>query len=487
MAFFFKQPAFGLDISDYSIELLSLDKKADKFSLLAYNRIILEKGIVENGKILDKEKLREKIKELVRGVKPRGFKGSRVVISLPESKTFFHVFQLPEKLKEEGLEVAVEKEALKTIPLKSENIYSDFRVVSIKKGKKNVLYVGVAREIVDDYLEVLRGAGLNPLAFSIESASLSRAFEKEITKEGDVLIVDIGARTTVLTVFDDNSIRFSAIIPVAGNDFTQAISEKLKVSPEEAEGLKRKYRLDSKKKEGKVLLVLQNVLRKILAEVKDDKSFYEEKSGRKIKKVLLCGGSSLLPELVSYFSSNLPDLKVELADPFKGILLDRKMKKSVLFSNVIGLAKRASLKNPEKAGINLMPKKERSGLILRIDRKIFSAVFIIFFLILACWLFCSYIFKEKPLVEEEKLIEELTNEEEATATEEVIILPMVVISETQTGWLRVREGPGTNYSEIAKVYPGESYPQLEEFEGWYRIELEEGKEGWVFGKYIITN
>lgn len=61
--------------------------------------------------------------------------------------------------------------------------------------------------------------------------------------------------------------------------------------------------------------------------------------------------------------------------------------------------------------------------------------------------------------------------------------PQAVIQETETGWLNVRTGPGTNFSVVAKVFPGESYPLLEELTNWYKIEIGEGKEGWISAKY----
>lgn len=62
--------------------------------------------------------------------------------------------------------------------------------------------------------------------------------------------------------------------------------------------------------------------------------------------------------------------------------------------------------------------------------------------------------------------------------------PYVKIKETPTGWLRVRMEPSTSATEAAKVYPGEMFPYLnEEKNGWYKIEYEEGEEGWISGVY----
>jgi len=38
-------------------------------------------------------------------------------------------------------------------------------------------------------------------------------------------------------------------------------------------------------------------------------------------------------------------------------------------------------------------------------------------------------------------------------------------------------------TEAAKVNPGETYPFLDEKEGWFKIEYDKDKEGWISGKY----
>lgn len=59
----------------------------------------------------------------------------------------------------------------------------------------------------------------------------------------------------------------------------------------------------------------------------------------------------------------------------------------------------------------------------------------------------------------------------------------VVVKDTPTGWLRVREEPSVAASESAKVNPGDKFELLEEKSGWQKIEYIAGKFGWVSGQY----
>ena len=60
----------------------------------------------------------------------------------------------------------------------------------------------------------------------------------------------------------------------------------------------------------------------------------------------------------------------------------------------------------------------------------------------------------------------------------------LMILDTPTGWLRVREEPNLNASESAQVAPGDEFTYFEEQNNWYQIEYEIDKLGWVYGDYI---
>ncbi len=62
----------------------------------------------------------------------------------------------------------------------------------------------------------------------------------------------------------------------------------------------------------------------------------------------------------------------------------------------------------------------------------------------------------------------------------------VEILATPNGFLRVRSEPSTTADELVKVKSGEKFKYIEEDSktGWFKIEYEEGKEGWVSGEFV---
>ena len=80
------------------------------------------------------------------------------------------------------------------------------------------------------------------------------------------------------------------------------------------------------------------------------------------------------------------------------------------------------------------------------------------------------------------------------ASPQALLSPTVTVSKvlilnTPTGFLRVRENSSVGSLEIARALPGETYELISEKEGWFKIKLNspanEGKTGWISSSYAI--
>lgn len=73
---------------------------------------------------------------------------------------------------------------------------------------------------------------------------------------------------------------------------------------------------------------------------------------------------------------------------------------------------------------------------------------------------------------------------EAVEVPAITQTPEVVVKETPTGFLRVRDKASLNSKEITQVKPGTSLILLEEQSSWDRIRLPDGREGYVSSSYV---
>jgi len=68
-----------------------------------------------------------------------------------------------------------------------------------------------------------------------------------------------------------------------------------------------------------------------------------------------------------------------------------------------------------------------------------------------------------------------------------LAVKQATILSTPTGWLRVRNAPGLNGAEVTKVDVGDTFPVLDESNGWTKIKVNDSTQGWVSDTYITTS
>lgn len=353
---FSKKEAFGLDISDSSIEVLQLKKEGDTSSLFAANRVKIKKGLFLDGYILRPDQLAPIIVQLMQTAKPRPIDTGSVVISVPESQVFTHIFRLPKEISNEEVNIILESEAPNVIPLAISDCYSTFKSTEANELEQDIFYAAIDKKIVNGYIDLVNMCGLKIEAIDMETNSLARSLVKEYNNDEVVMVADMGVRTTILSIFNQTGLLFTDNIPIAGRVLTKIIADKLGLPLREAEERKKIVGLDASKDDGQTMLLLQKPIQKLAKELKIRIDYFQQKNNKPIGRLILAGGSALLPELVPYLSSVL-NREVELGNPFVNIDLDGlKVDKNMglLYSSVIGLALRGV--NLESEDINFLPK-----------------------------------------------------------------------------------------------------------------------------------
>lgn len=84
-------------------------------------------------------------------------------------------------------------------------------------------------------------AGLNVMGIIMEPYAIAESILTKDEKELGVLLIDIGAGTSDISLFRNNKLRYSNILPIAGNHITNDISIGLRIPFEKSEEIKKKY------------------------------------------------------------------------------------------------------------------------------------------------------------------------------------------------------------------------------------------------------
>lgn len=315
----------GIDIGASSIRVVELQKKAPANKLENYGDISwpfsLEKAnktVVRDIFSLSNQEIAEII-DLI--LKEAGILTRRVNFSLPDFSTFFLTLDLP-PMSEKELPQAVRYEARSYIPLPFSEIVLDWTVVggnvsSKAKSPLKVLVIAIPNETIHQYQQIASLANLKVNLLEAETFSLARALIKD-TQE-IIGLIDIGFRSTTCNIFEKGVLKISHSFNVAGRELTEACQRSLALDYQEAEQLKKNQGLVTidvaRSNLRPILLPLVNV---ILVEIKQVFQNFYQSEGKEIEKVILAGGTALMPGLREYFSQELGK-EVILADPFSAL------------------------------------------------------------------------------------------------------------------------------------------------------------------------
>jgi len=370
-----KTEAFGLDICDLSLKIVKLKKRGRALTLASFGETEIRPGIIKDGEIKDEKKLAEIIKKAVKSVNGEKLKTKHVVVSLLEEKAFLQVIQMP-KMAEEDLKSAIIYEAENYIPLPVEEVYLDFQVIEPLQDHldhQDVLIVALPKKIVDSYVNSLKMAGLQPVAFEIESQSIARALIKNEIAPRPVLIIDLGQTRSNFIIFSGTCARFTSSVPVSSQLFTQAIAKNLGITYAEAEKLKIDYGLEEKtvvelegggteerKYKGRVFEALVPSLVDLVQQIKRHQDYYRTYASHEhlppdnkgiASSILLCGGGANLKGLSEILLLELRN-PVELGNPWVNVFPEGKkgttglsFEKSLSYATAIGLAIRGVREN----------------------------------------------------------------------------------------------------------------------------------------------
>ncbi|MBI2041574.1 MAG: type IV pilus assembly protein PilM [Candidatus Nealsonbacteria bacterium] len=242
-----------------------------------------------------------------------------VYFSIPDFSTFFTAFRLPSMSKEE-LPQAIQYEARQHIPLPLSEVVLDWQIISQKTinhklSDFSVLLVAVPNEVINQYQEIAKLAKLNVVALEAEVFSLARAINNG--KKDTVMLIDLGARSTTISIIDLGLVKISHSFDTSGNDFTNLISKGLNLEMAEAEKVKKEQGL-LRSNNASVREAILPMIDLIASEIKKISQNFYSQEGKRPQKIILAGGTALLPGLADYFSETA-GIPAEIANPFSDL------------------------------------------------------------------------------------------------------------------------------------------------------------------------
>jgi type IV pilus assembly protein PilM len=335
-----KKNCLGFDLSKKSVKVVELTQGEDKPTLVTYGGLELPSYSLES----NNQKTKDVVVKTIQEVLKRAHTSTKnIIASLPPQRVFNSVLSVP-KVSDNELPEAIKWEAKQYIPAPLEDVIIDWQKIGEdEKSKKSEIYIVAApKNLVQKYIELYQSCGLNPIALEIDPLALVRSLVG--TDQQALILIDIGAYETSISVVEQGVLRFCRSITSGGETITKAIASNLNVDEARAEQFKKDFGINTAKLEGQVLKSIQPIINNLLTEIKRSIEFYKTEGKGEIKKIILSGGGAKLPELTTYLTKNL-DIEARIGNPWDNINYSKELTNHLneigsAFAVAIGLAMR---------------------------------------------------------------------------------------------------------------------------------------------------
>lgn len=317
--FYHDKPLFGLDIGFSSVKVMQVEAgKKNKHTVIGYGVTPYDPATIKDSVIVDIEPLAKSIKTLFSKQIVGEITTRRVAIAVPSTKTFSQLLTLP-KMAKKDLRQAIMAEVEQYIPAQLDDLYTDYNVIRETPEGIDLQIVAAPKVIVDSYLSLMRVLGLETVAIETNINSSSRLFVRADRSNVPTILIDFGSISTDITIYD-NGLIATGTVAGGGDNFTQLIAEKLKVSQEEAQIIKTRYGLGVSKRQAEITDALRPLLDQLGKEIRRMIRYYEERSTThgKISQIVTMGGGANMPGLSDHLTNSLR-LATRMCDPWRNM------------------------------------------------------------------------------------------------------------------------------------------------------------------------
>ncbi len=328
MSFFSKKSdgVMGIDISSTGIKLVELSKTRSGYALTSMARVALPRDAIVENTIIDSTAVSNALIEAVKLAKPSS---KNVVLAVSGNAVIIKTIQVAATT-EFDLEAQIEFEADQHVPYDVDDVFLDFFIQGISADDPemiDVVLVACKREVIEDYQLVLNEAGLHAkvvdcAVFALESAA-EITDEHSVASEAEQLLPDEDAEVNALINIGANMMNINVLINgrmafvrdqfYGGQNLTEEIQKAHNMSYHNAEQLKVNNFSDIHAD------ALEHFYVGLTSELVRSLDFYSASRAEfPVRKLFLCGGCALLPNITTELEQRL-GIDTAILNPLQNI------------------------------------------------------------------------------------------------------------------------------------------------------------------------
>lgn len=321
----------GLDIGSSSVKAVQVKKSKRGWHLQAFGMEPLTPQTVVDGTIMDQGAVVDAIRKLWHRLK---LKRKEVAIAIAGHSVIIKKIYVP-PMNSAELAEQIPYEAEHHIPFAKDDVEIDYEVVAgqTPSGQMELLLVAAKKEVVADYVQVVRDASLQPMVVDVAAFTAQNAFEinYDLPPEETVGLINVGAAISNINIIRGKNSLFTRDVTIGGNAFTEEIQKQLNVSQDEAEAYKvggglQEHGVVPQEVEG----IMEGVAEAMAGEFQRSLDFFlATAADTVVSRICLSGGTAKVAALNRAISrrSRLP---VEIIDSWRKVDIDPKLDRQFL-------------------------------------------------------------------------------------------------------------------------------------------------------------
>jgi type IV pilus assembly protein PilM len=322
----------GLDIGSGMIKVCDLEITKRGPVLKKFGAIEQAKGAIVDGVIHDHEAVAETIRKLF---STHNIRNPNVAIAIGGYSVIVKTISV-QRMAEAELQETIHFEAEQYIPFDVSDVNIDFQILNDtppESERMNVILVAAKKDMVDNYLQLIDMAGLNPCVMDVDAFALQNIYEllyqADTPPDERIALIDVGTSKITLNVIKGENSLFLRDISFGCRQINKSIAEKVKCSIEEAELLKL-GKNSSKLSSGDMREIMSAAVSDWCTEIsRAFDFFYSTNPDSRIKKVVLSGGGANIGEFKQLLAPQI-SAEVEVINPFKDVTVSEQLDSSYL-------------------------------------------------------------------------------------------------------------------------------------------------------------
>lgn len=322
-ALFERQPLLGIDIGSSSIKLCQLRKTPKGLQLAKFDMATLPPETIVDGALMNPSAVVGKLKELI---KANDFAHAKCALAVSGHSVIIKKISIPEMTADELAE-SIQWEAEQYIPFDIKDVYVDAQILNPKagQGQMDVLLVAAKKDVINNYVSVVREAGLRPIVVDADTLACQNAFNLNYGCPPNEIIalINVGDSSININVISNGITTFTRDISMGGLLMTEEIMKQLNVSWKEAEFYKTgEISTGSSAVFHEIQKLIERVSEALVTEIQRSLDFFSACTiNADIARIYLSGGASQPSAFIRALERRL-EIPVELVNPFKNISID---------------------------------------------------------------------------------------------------------------------------------------------------------------------